>query len=276
MWENIARRLKGSLVALEPLEPHHEQGLFEAAQDPRIWQFLPFDAGGTYYPAETREGFHTWMQSSLAGSEAGNEAAFATLDADSGEPVGSTRYLTLRPAHLGLEIGWAWLCPTSWRTGANVEAKLLMLEHAFERLGCVRVEFKTDARNERYRVALAALPAQFEGIFRKHMIVGGDRFRNSAYYSIVDDEWSTVRENLQRRLAPAPDLGVHAHAIPVFGAVPAGPVLAVVRMDLHRASWSREVDKVYVLVPRCDILQLDTCGAAELNGALDILAPLPY
>jgi RimJ/RimL family protein N-acetyltransferase len=201
MWENITRRLKGSLVVLEPLEPHHEQGLFEAAQDPRIWQFLPFDAGATYYPAETREGFHTWMRSALAESEAGNEAAFATLDAESGEPVGSTRYLTLRSAHRGLEIGWTWLSPSSWRTGANVEAKLLMLEHAFERLGCVRVEFKTDARNERSRVALAALPAQFEGIFRKHMIVGGDRFRDSAYYSIIDDEWPSVKENLQRRLA---------------------------------------------------------------------------
>jgi RimJ/RimL family protein N-acetyltransferase len=141
------------------------------------------------------------MQSALAESEAGNEAAFATLDAESGEPVGSTRYLTLRPAHRGLEIGWTWLSPSSWRTGANVEAKLLMLEHAFERLGCVRVEFKTDARNEISRAALAALPAQFEGIFRKHMIVGGDRFRDSAYYSIIDDEWPKVKENLQRRLA---------------------------------------------------------------------------
>jgi RimJ/RimL family protein N-acetyltransferase len=200
MWENIARRLEGSLVVLEPLESRHEHGLFEAAQDPRIWQYLPFDAGGTYYPAETRECFHTWMQSALTESEAGNEAAFVTLDAESGEPVGSTRYLSLRPAHRGLEIGWTWLSPSSWRTGANVEAKLLMLEHAFERLGCVRVEFKTDARNERSRAALAALPAQFEGIFRKHMIVRGDRFRDSAYYSIIDDEWPKVKENLQRRL----------------------------------------------------------------------------
>jgi len=141
------------------------------------------------------------MRSALAGSEAGNEAAFATLDAESGEPVGSTRYLTLRPAHRGLEIGWTWPSLSSWRTGTNVEAKLLMLEHAFERLGCVPVEFKTDARNERSRVAPAALPAQIEGIFRKHMIVGGDRFRDSAYYGIVDEEWPTVKENLQRRLA---------------------------------------------------------------------------
>jgi RimJ/RimL family protein N-acetyltransferase len=200
MWENIARRLEGSLVVLEPLEPRHEQGLFEAAQDPRIWQYLPFDVGGTYNPAGSREGFRAWMQSALAESEAGNEAAFATLDAESGEHVGSTRYLTLRPAHRGLEIGWTWLAPSSWRTGANVEAKLLMLEHAFERLGCVRVEFKTDARNEISRGALAALPARFEGIFCKHMIVRGDRYRDSAYYSIVDDEWPEVKENLQSRL----------------------------------------------------------------------------
>jgi N-acetyltransferase len=202
MWENLARRLGGSLVTLEPLEPRHEQGLFEAAQDPRIWRYIPFDAGGgTYHPAETREGFRRWMRSALAESEAGNEAAFATLDAESGEPIGSTRYLALRPAHRGLEIGWTWLAPPFWRTGANVEAKLLMLEHAFERLHCMRVEFKTDARNERSRAALAALPARFEGVFRKHMVVRKDQCRDSAYYSIVDDEWPEVKENLRRRLA---------------------------------------------------------------------------
>ena len=99
-----------------------------------------------------------------------------------------------------LEIGWTWLAPAYWQTGANVEAKLLMLEHAFEDLGCLRVEFKTDASNERSRAALAALPAQFEGVFRKHMLVRGGERRDSAYYSIIDDEWPEVRENLERRL----------------------------------------------------------------------------
>ena len=201
MWENAARRFEGSRVVLEPLEPRHEQGLFGAAKDPRIWRYIPFDAGGTYDPSETRDAFRSWLEAALAASEKREEVAFAILDAESGEPIGSTRYLALRPAHRGLEIGWTWLTPSLWGTGANVEAKLLMLEHAFGSLGCVRVEFKTDARNKRSRAALAALPARFEGVFLKHMIVRGDQYRDSAYYSIVDDEWPEVTANLRRRLA---------------------------------------------------------------------------
>jgi RimJ/RimL family protein N-acetyltransferase len=115
--------------------------------------------------------------------------------------VGSSRYLAVRPADRSLEVGWTWLSPSVWRTGVNVETKLLMLEHAFEALGCVRVELKTDARNERSRRAMAAIPAQFEGIMRKHMIVPDVGQRDSAYFSIVDDEWPEVRANLEHRLA---------------------------------------------------------------------------
>jgi N-acetyltransferase len=196
MWESVARRLEGSLVVLEPLEPRHEEGLFDAAREPGIWRYLPVDASGS------RADFRPWLEAALAASEEGREAAFATLDAESGEPIGSTRYLALRPEHRGLEIGWTWLAPAYWGTGANVEAKLLMLEHAFGSLGCVRVEFKTDARNVRSRAALEALPARFEGGFRKHMILPTGTYRDSAYYSIIDDEWPEVRENLERRLAP--------------------------------------------------------------------------
>ncbi len=203
MWKNLSGVLEGSMVRLEPLAPRHERGLFEAARDPEIWRWSPYGAGGSYNPGETRESFRSWFEDALALSEAGTQAAFVTLDVRTGEPIGSTRYLALRPEHRGLEIGWTWLTPTQWRTGANVEAKLLMLDHAFDSLGCMRVEFKTDARNERSRAALAALPAQFEGIFRKHMLVRGSERRDSAYYSIIDDEWPGVRSNLCRRLEAA-------------------------------------------------------------------------
>jgi RimJ/RimL family protein N-acetyltransferase len=194
VWENLKETLKGKVVRLEPLAMRHEQGLFEAARDPEVWRWMPSNA------AESQESFHRWFQDALAASEAGTEAAFVTLDARTGAPIGSTRYLALRPEHRGLEIGWTWLAPSRWKSGANVEAKLLMLEHAFEDLGCMRVEFKTDARNERSRKALAALPAKFEGIFRKHMLVRGGQLRDSAYYSIIDDEWPEVRANLSQRL----------------------------------------------------------------------------
>ena len=119
-----------------------------------------------------------------------------------GKAIGSSRYLNVRPRDRVVEIGWTWLHPSAWRSGANVEAKLLMMRHAFETLGCVRVEFKTDARNERSRAALAALPAQFEGILRNHMIVPDVGQRDSAYFSVIDSEWPGVAANLERRLTP--------------------------------------------------------------------------
>lgn len=194
VWKNLTVVLEGEGVRLEPLAERHEAGLFEMAQDKRIWSWMPYDASAS------REVFHRWIEDAISRSEAGIEAAFATVDARTGEPIGSTRYLALRPEHRGLEIGWTWISPSRWRTGANVEAKLLMLEHAFEDLGTLRVEFKTDARNERSRNALAALPAKFEGVFRKHMVVRDGDLRDSAYYSIVDDEWPEVKKNLRQRL----------------------------------------------------------------------------
>lgn len=197
MWEGLVTRLEGSIVVLEPLAERHEEGLFAAASDPRVWRWMDANA------VESREAFRAWLAGALANADAGLEAPFAVLDARSGDPIGSTRYGTLRPEHRGLEIGWTWLTPSAWGTGANVEAKLLLLEHAFERLGCARVEFKTDARNERARAALAALPARFEGIFRKHKLVRGGEWRDSAYYSVIEDDWPALRASLERRLATA-------------------------------------------------------------------------
>jgi N-acetyltransferase len=195
MWPDLCQRLEGRLVVLEPVEPKHAGQLWEAAQDPAIWALMSIEAG------RDRARFNSWwthLQDSFA---AGEEVPFATVLRDSGRVVGSTRYLTLRPEHRGVEIGHTWLRSDVWQGGVNVEAKLLMLEHAFERCGCMRVEFKTDARNERSRRALEALPAAFEGIFRKHMLVRNGELRDSAYYAIVDDDWPEVRANLERRLA---------------------------------------------------------------------------
>jgi N-acetyltransferase len=194
MWDELTRRLEGQVVALEPLQAHHEAGLLAAAQHAEIWQWLaPI--------GESPELFSAWFAASLAESKAGREGVFATIDRASGEPIGSTRYLNVREAHRGVEIGWTWLIPEAWRTGANIEAKLLMLGYAFDQLECMRVELKTDARNERSRAAMAALPAKFEGIFRKHMLMPGVGVRDSAYYSVIDEDWPEVRANLERRLA---------------------------------------------------------------------------
>jgi N-acetyltransferase len=143
------------------------------------------------------------MRLTLDAVNAGTEGPFTTRDAPTGKVIGSSRFLNVRPADRVVEIGWTWLHPSAWRSGADVEAKLLMMRHAFETLDCVRVEFKTDARNERSRAALAALPAKFEGILRNHMIVPDVGRRDSAYYSVIDSEWPEVRANLERRLARA-------------------------------------------------------------------------
>jgi RimJ/RimL family protein N-acetyltransferase len=181
--------LEGALVALEPLESRHEHGLWEAAQK-SDWAWMPIDAGSS------RESFDRLFQWLLENADAG--VTFVILR--DGRVIGSSRFHEIRPEHRRLEIGFTWYARSEWRSGANVDAKLLMLEHAFERLGYRRIEFKTDARNERSRRALEALPAQFEGVFRKHMLVRGGETRDSAYYSIVDDEWPDVRANLERRI----------------------------------------------------------------------------
>ncbi len=123
---------------------------------------------------------------------------FAILRDDS--VVGSSSYLSLAPEYRRLEIGNTWINPSTWGTGANAEAKYLLLRHAFEVLGCRRVEFKTDALNERARAALASLPAEFEGIHRKHMIVRDGERRDSAWYAVIDDDWPDVKAQLERRL----------------------------------------------------------------------------
>ena len=173
-------------MRLEPLEQRHEDALWAIAQDPRVWTLMRVRGN------ESRGLFHEWFESVDLG--------FAHYLDDA--LVGHTSYLNVRPDDRVLEIGNTWLEPIAWGTGANTEAKYLLMRHAFEDEGYLRVEFKTDATNARARGALAALPSTFEGVFRKHMIVRGGERRDSAWYSVIDDEWPTVKARLEARIAP--------------------------------------------------------------------------
>jgi RimJ/RimL family protein N-acetyltransferase len=184
--------LEGRVVRLEPLSLEHEEGLWRASRDPRTWRWL------SVVQPQTRDEWRAWIDHALAAAEAGTEVPLVTMSHK--KAVGSTRFLALRPEHRSVEIGWTWLHPSAWGTGANVEAKLLQLRHAFETWGCRRVELKTDALNERSRRALEALGATFEGIHRQHMLVRGAENRDSAWYSVTDADWPTVRAQLEERL----------------------------------------------------------------------------
>jgi N-acetyltransferase len=189
----LTATLTGGVVTLEPLAEGHRDGLWAVAQPEEIWTWLA-------HLNESREYFDAWFDATLASNAAGETGAFAIRRTADGELVGSSRYLNVRRPDRVVEVGWTWFNPSVWQTGVNVETKLLMFTHAFETLGCVRVELKTDARNERSRGAMARLPARFEGILRKHMIVPDVGQRDSAYFSVIDDEWPAVRAALQARL----------------------------------------------------------------------------
>jgi N-acetyltransferase len=175
-------------VRLEPLEPRHEDALWEVAQDERAWRWMRARSGAS------PEAFREWFQSMDPPT-----LGFATIV--DGRAGGHSSYLNVRAEDRVLEIGNTWLAPELWGTGANTETKLLLMQHAFEDEGYLRVEFKTDAQNERSRAALAALPAEFEGVFRKHMLVRGGERRDSAWYAVIDDDWPAVKANLLRRLS---------------------------------------------------------------------------
>ena len=185
MWSEAELRptLVGRIVTLEPIEPRHVEGLRAAAADERAWTWM------------TTRDTKAWIAAALAAADVHHFVVVRD-----GEVIGSTSYLNVVPEHLRLEIGHTWNKPSAWGTGANTDAKYLLLRHAFEVLGARRVEFKTDAKNERARAALAAIPAGFEGIHRKHMIVRDGERRDSAWYAVIDDDWPAVRSALERRI----------------------------------------------------------------------------
>lgn len=180
--------LTGTAVRLEPLSVEHAQSLYNRGRVQADWAFMP--RGCFVDLPDTRQ----WIEEALA---APGHLPFAIVDIESDKVVGSTRYLTIRPEHRSLEIGWTWLGQEAQRTLINTEAKLLLLTHAFEVLGCVRVEFKTDARNERSQRALERIGATREGVLRNHMIVQNNYLRDSVYFSVIKAEWPAVKERLQ-------------------------------------------------------------------------------
>lgn len=191
---SLSGRFSGRLVTVEPLSATHAAGLRAAASDADMFRWMPIDM------VSSPDALSGWLTESLNAAAAGTSVPFAILEAASGRVLGSTRFLELRFEHLRAEIGWTWVTRPAWGTGANVETKLLLLQHAFEHAGLRRVEFKTDARNERSRGALLALGASFEGVLRKHMVVRDDGARDSAYFSVIDDEWPAVKAHLLDRL----------------------------------------------------------------------------
>ncbi len=195
---DLRTRLAGRLAIVEPLSLEHEPGLLAAAEDPDMFAWMPVDM-------TSPQALRAWLETTLASARSEREIPFTIRDARTDAIVGSTRFLELRFEHLRAEIGWTWIRRSSWSTGINVDAKLLLLGQAFEQAGLRRVEFKTDARNARSRGALVALGAVFEGVLRKHMVVRDGKPRDSAYFSVIDDDWPALRERLERRVAEHAD-----------------------------------------------------------------------
>ena len=145
-----------------------------------------------------------YVETALREQASGISLPFAQVERASGRVIGSTRYGNIERAHHRLEIGWTWVARAWQRTAVNTEAKYLLLRHAFETLGCMRVELKTDSLNERSRAAIQRIGAREEGIFRNHMITASGRIRHTVYFSIVDSEWPQVKSRLESRLELLP------------------------------------------------------------------------
>ena len=171
----------------------HHAGLTEIGLDPEIWRFTVVVIG-------TAEEMHSYMESALELQREGTSLPFVTIERASGRVVGSTRFGNYDRTNRRIEIGWTWLARPWQRTAVNTEAKYLMLAHAFEKLHCVRVELKTDVLNSPSRKAMLRIGATEEGVLRKHTLMWTGRYRDSIYYSILDEEWPQVKEQLEKML----------------------------------------------------------------------------
>jgi len=185
--------LEGKYVRLAPLDETHLEGLCEYGLDAELWKW-------TLSNIDTKKKMSSYLRSAMRDQKRGLALPFAAIERDSGKIVGSTRFGNIETANRKAEIGWTWVAREWQRTRTNTEAKLLMLTHAFETWKCIRVEFKTDAQNERSRNAIRRLGAKQEGIHRNHMITETGRFRDSVFFSIIESEWNTVKEGLTSKL----------------------------------------------------------------------------
>jgi RimJ/RimL family protein N-acetyltransferase len=181
--------LRGRRVRLEPLSIDHVGSLSRVGLEPDLWRWIPT-------PVTTAEEMHAYVATALEEQRRGVSLPFVIVEQGSGLVIGSTRYANIEHSNRRIEIGWTWLTSAHQRTGANTEAKLLLLTHAFETLGAIRVEFKTDALNEVSRRAILRLGAVEEGTFRKHRITASGRVRDTVYFSIIDTEWPEVKARL--------------------------------------------------------------------------------
>ena len=186
--------LTGSVVRLEPLSEQHVPDLTVAAHDENIWRYMLY-----VYP-DSEEKMLAWVRDILARQAAGTDLAFAVIHLASGRAIGATRYLEIRPLHRSLEIGGTWYAIEFQHTADNTECKYLLLKHAFEVLGCIRVQFKADARNLRSIRAIERIGAAREGVLRNHYILPDGGYRDSVYFSILDREWPKVKERLEEML----------------------------------------------------------------------------
>ena len=185
--------LEGRQVRLEPLREDHLAGLAELGLDEELWRWIPT-------PVRTTEEMAAYIATALREQTHGVSLPFALVERRTGRPIGSTRYGNIDRTHRRVEIGWTWVAREWQRTAINTEAKYLLLTHAFERLGCIRVELKTDSLNERSRAAILRIGAREEGTFRNHMITASGRIRHTVYFSMVDSEWPGVKAGLEEKL----------------------------------------------------------------------------
>jgi RimJ/RimL family protein N-acetyltransferase len=184
--------LTGQLIRLEPLAENHVPDLTRAGQDDAIWRYMPYGL------IRTQEQMTAWVRDALTQISRGTDLPFAVILKASGQAIGSTRYLAFDPLHLSLEIGGTWYATEHQRTGVNTECKYLLLTHAFEVLGCIRVQLKTDLRNVRSQQAIERIGAVREGVLRKCLIMPDRYQRSTVVYSILDDEWPRVKTHLEQ------------------------------------------------------------------------------